>query len=75
MPPVTPTPLGALKGRSGVRAERLLQLLDLLPRWLPLPTPLNPPLRPALIPYAVGPHTVERAWFMASRWERSAAGA
>lgn len=26
------------------------------------------PLSPASIPYAVDPHTVERAWFMASRW-------
>ncbi len=29
---------------------------------------LNPPLTRAPIPYAVGPHTVGRAWFMASRW-------
>lgn len=29
---------------------------------------LNPPLSPAAIPYAVDPHTVEQAWFLASRW-------
>jgi hypothetical protein len=29
---------------------------------------LNPPLTPAPIPSAFGPHIVERAWFMASRW-------
>jgi hypothetical protein len=29
---------------------------------------LNPPLTSAPIPSAVDPHTVERAWFMASRW-------
>jgi hypothetical protein len=28
----------------------------------------NPPLAPAPIPSAVDPHTVERAWFRASRW-------
>lgn len=28
----------------------------------------SPPLTPAPIPSAVDPHTVERAWFMASRW-------
>lgn len=29
---------------------------------------LGPPLAPAPIPSAVDPHTVERAWFRASRW-------
>jgi hypothetical protein len=29
---------------------------------------LDPPLTPLPIPSAVDPHTVERAWFMASRW-------
>jgi hypothetical protein len=29
---------------------------------------LNPPPTSASIPSAVGPHIVERAWFMASRW-------
>lgn len=32
------------------------------------PTHTSPPLTPAPIPSAVDPHTVERAWFMASRW-------
>ncbi len=32
------------------------------------PPALSPPLNPAAVPYAVDPHTVERAWFMASRW-------
>lgn len=29
-----------------------------------------PPLAPAPIPSAFDPHTVARAWFMASRWMR-----
>lgn len=33
-----------------------------------LTEPRNPPPSPASIPSAVDPHTVERAWFMASRW-------
>jgi hypothetical protein len=33
-----------------------------------VPPCLNPLLTPAPIPSAVDPHTVERAWFMASRW-------
>src|SRR5262245_63921983 len=33
-----------------------------------LSTFLSPTLSPAPIPSAVDPHTVERAWFMASRW-------
>jgi len=30
--------------------------------------PLNPLIAPAPVPSAVDPHTVERAWFLASRW-------
>lgn len=43
--------------------------LQIFERTGRLPPPLpDPPLTPAPFPSAFDPHTVERAWFRASRW-------